>query len=259
MNYVLINSEVANEICTINFNREEGYNVLTEQVRAELFDALQVANRDPQVRGVILTGGKKIFCGGAVIKFMARATAADMYCQPENTRRIVEYMESMVKPVIAVLSGYTLGGGCELSLGCDIRIASETVQIGLPEIRLGIIPGGGGVQRLVRLVGVSRARDLIYSGRILKASEALDIGLVDEVVPVDQLLEAAVKRMKSYTRHGAVAVAAAKTAINTGIALSPRDADVLEKMCFAMLFSTEDQKEGMQAFIDKRKPAFKGK
>lgn len=165
----------------------------------------------------------------------------------------------MPKPIIAAISGFALGGGCELALGCDIRIAADTAQLGQPEIRLGIIPGGGGTQRLTRLVGTAKAKDLIFSGKIIDAQEALRIGLVDEVVPADQLAEAAMKKMKGYLRNGAVALAAAKLSINAGVNVDLHTGDLLEKLNFSLLFASEDQKEGMKAFIEKRKADFKGK
>lgn len=259
MDYTMLRYEKEDAICVITLHRPDARNALNEQVRAELYQALEEANKDSEVKGVILTGGPEVFCGGADIKSMAPATPTEMFFQLQTTRRIVEYMESMPKPVIAAISGYALGGGCEITLGCDLRVASETAVLGQPEIRLGIIPGGGGTQRLSRLVGLSRAKDLIFSGKILNAQEALEIGLVDEVVPVDDLLETAKKKMKSYIRHGAVALATAKAALNLGMNMDLQSGDILEKMCFTMLFSTEDQKEGMQAFMEKRKASFKGK
>lgn len=189
---------------------------------------------------------------------MSQASAVEIFYR-QGMQRIVNLIESMPKPVMAVISGYALGGGCELALGCDMRIASETAILGQPEIRIGIIPGGGGTQRLARLVGLGRAKDLISSGRMIDAAEAYRIGLVEAVVPADKLFEEAEKRMVTYIRHGAVAVGAAKLAINTGIDVDKNSGDMLESLCFALLFATEDQKEGMQAFLEKRKPEFKGR
>ncbi|MBS4023971.1 MAG: enoyl-CoA hydratase/isomerase family protein [Dethiobacter sp.] len=259
MNYECIRYEKEGSIATVTIHRPEARNALNSQVRAELFDALSDAASDRDIRGVILTGGQEVFSGGADIKAMAESSPVDMLFQKETTRRVVNLIETMPKPVIASISGFALGGGCELALACDVRVASETAQMGLPEIRLGIIPGGGGTQRLSRLIGMSRAKDMIFSGKIINAEEAYRIGLVDEVVPVDQLDGAAQKKMQGYLRHGAVALAAAKTAITTGANVDLYSGDSVEKLCFSLLFSTEDQKEGMQAFIDKRKAEFKGK
>ncbi len=244
-------------VAVITINRPEARNALNDQVREELFKALEAANADKEIKGVMITGGNEIFSGGADIQAMAGQSAVAMFYR-QGLHRVVHLIETMPKPVMAVISGYALGGGCELALACDVRIASETAMMGQPEIRLGIIPGGGGTQRLARLVGTGRAKDLIFSGKIIDAQEAHRIGLVEDVVPVEQLFETAREKMHSYIRHGSVATAAAKLSINTGMDIDQQSGDVLEKLCFALLFATEDQKEGMQAFLEKRKPEFKG-
>lgn len=245
-------------IAVITINRPEARNALNEEVRNELYNALQEVNGDGAVRGVIITGGREVFSAGADIQAMSRATAVEVFYR-QGLQRIIHLIETMPKPVLAAISGYALGGGCELALGCDVRIASETAVFGQPEIRIGIIPGGGGTRRLARLVGPGQAKDLIFSGRMIEAAEAYRIGLVEAVVPLDKLMEEAEKRMNSYIRHGAVALGAAKLAVNTGMDLDRTSADILENLCFALLFATEDQKEGMRAFLEKRKPEFKGK
>ncbi len=245
-------------VVTITINRPEAKNALNEQVRAALYEALCRARDDAAVRGVIITGGTEVFSAGADIGAMAGASAVQMLYR-QGLQRIVHLIESMPKPVIAAISGYALGGGCELALGCDVRIASDTAVLGQPEIRIGIIPGGGGTQRLARLVGAGRAKDLIFSGRMIDAAEAYRIGLVEAVVPMEQLFTEAEKRMHSYIRHGAVALGVAKMAVNTGLDLGKQAGDLLEYLCFALLFATEDQKEGMRAFLEKRKPDFRGR
>lgn len=247
-----------NGVGIITIYRPEARNAINAQVREEIYDVLVEAETDPEVGGLIITGGPDVFSGGADIKAMAEQDAISMFYR-KGLQRVVEMIEKMPKPVIAAISGFALGGGCELALGCDLRIASESAQMGQPEIRLGIIPGGGGTQRLARLVGVSKAKDLIFSGRIINAQEALQIGLVNEVVPVEQLAEAAMKKMQSYLRNGAVALAAAKLSINAGLNVDLYAGDLFEKLSFSILFASEDQKEGMKAFIEKRKAEFKGK
>ncbi len=245
-------------VAALTLNRPEARNALNEQVRSELYEALEEAEQDEAVRGVIITGGLEVFSGGADIRGMVDASAVDVFYRKGLTR-VVRLIEAIPKPIIAAVSGYALGGGCELALACDLRIATESVVLGQPEIRLGIIPGGGGTQRLARLVGLSRAKDIIFSGRFVEAQEAYQIGLVDEVVPVSKLMETCQNKMNSYIRHGAVALGAAKLAINTGINTDIDSADKMEQLSFALLFSTEDQNEGMKAFLDKRKAEFKGK
>lgn len=245
-------------IATITINRPDARNALNDQVRTELYKALQAANSDSEARGVIITGGKEVFSAGADIQDISRASAIEMFYR-QGLQRIVHLIETIPKPVVAAISGYALGGGCELALGCDVRIAAETAVLGQPEIRIGIIPGGGGTQRLARLVGAGRAKDLIFSGRMIDAEEAYRIGLVEAVVPLEKLFEEAEKRMHGYIRHGAVAVGAAKLAVNTGLDVDKYSGDMLENLCFSLLFATEDQKEGMQAFLEKRKPEFKGR
>jgi len=242
----------------ITINRPEVKNALNEQVRAELFEALQSANSDQAVRGVILTGGTEFFSAGADIQAMANASAVDVFYR-QGLLQVISLMEKMPKPVIAAISGYALGGGCELALGCDLRVATETAVLGQPEIRIGIIPGGGGTVRLARLVGAGRAKDIIFSGRMVDATEAYSIGLVEMLVPVEKLMEESQKKMHSYIRHGGVALGAAKLAVNTGLDMDKYSADLLENSYFALLFATEDQKEGMRAFLEKRKPEFRGR
>lgn len=249
--------ELHDSIALITINRPEAKNALNDQVRESLYEALSRAAGDAAVRGVMITGGKEVFSAGADIQALAGATAVQVLYR-RGLQRLVRLIEEMAKPVMAVIGGYALGGGCELALACDIRIAAENAVFGQPEIRLGIIPGGGGTQRLARLVGMGRAKDLIFSGRLIDAAEALRIGLVEAVVPLEELFSAAEEKMRSYIRHGAVAIGAAKLAINTGMNVDRQSGDVLENLCFSLLFATADQKEGMHAFLEKRKPVFKG-
>ena len=225
--------ELRDSIAVITINRPEAKNALNEQVRNSLYEALSRAAGDAAVRGVMITG-EEVFSAGADIQAMAGATAVQVFYR-RGLQRLVRLIEEMPKPVMAVISGYALGGGCELALACDIRIAAENAVLGQPEIRLGIIPGGGGTQRLARLVGAGRAKDLIFSGRLIEAAEALSIGLVEAVVPVAELFATAEKKMRSYIRHGAVALGAAKLAVNTGMNVDRQSGDVLENLCFSLL------------------------
>ncbi len=245
-------------IATLTLNRPEARNALNEQVRTELYEALEKANVDEEVRGIIITGGKEVFSGGADIQAMSQASAVEIFYR-QGLQKVVNRIETMPKPVIASIAGYALGGGCELALACDVRIAADNAVLGQPEIRLGIIPGGGGTQRLARQVGAGHAKDIIFSGRMVNADEAQQIGLVEYTVPADNLEEETVNRMNKYIRHGGVAVGASKIAINTGSNVDLQSGDTLENLCFSLLFATEDQKEGMKAFLEKRKPEFKNK
>lgn len=254
----LIKYELEESIATITINRPEARNALNDQIRAELYQSLEDANNNPEVRGIIITGGENHFSAGADIQVMSQKTAVEMLYR-EGLHKVVHYIESIPKPVMAVISGFALGGGCELALACDVRVATETAVFGQPEVRVGIFPGGGGTQRLSRIVGHSQAKDIIFSGRTVDAIEAFRIGLVSAVVPVDKMVEESRKRMKTYIRNGAVTIAAAKLAINAGANIDTRSGDLLEKFAFSLMFSTEDQKEGMRAFLEKRKAEFKGR
>jgi enoyl-CoA hydratase len=260
MNFQTVIYETSDGIATITINRPEARNALNDILRKELSEALNMAAEDEGVRGIILTGGEEIFAAGADIKAMADLSAAEMfYKNMSMTRKLVEQMEELPKPIIAAIGGYALGGGCELILGCDYRIASENASLGFPEIKLGIFPGGGGSQRLPHLTGLSRAKDLIFSGRIITAAEALAYSLIDEVTPVGELTAVARKKMLSYIKHSPISLAVSKLTINRGFKGDFHTGNNLESLSFALLFSTHDQKEGMHAFMEKRKPEFTGK
>lgn len=259
MAYETLLVEVEEGIGIITLNRPEVLNALSPQVFVELGEAAAQLNEDPVVRAVIITGGEKVFAAGADIKAMANSTAVDIATKGRPSLKTYNYIESMNKPVIAAIAGFALGGGCELTLVADVRIAADNAQMGLPEIKLGILPGGGGTQRLPRLVGAGKAKELIFSGDFISAEEALRIGLVNKVVPADQLMSEAKKMAKKFAGKGAVALGLAKSCINEGLKVDLETGLQYEHKCFSLLFATEDQKEGMQAFMEKRKPNFQGK
>ena len=259
MAYETIIVDIAEGIATITLNRPEVLNALSPQVFNELADAAEKLGGDEAVRAVILTGGEKVFAAGADIKSMAAWGAAEVATADRPSMRAFDLLENMGKPVIAAVCGYALGGGCELTLTADVRIAADNAQFGLPEIKLGILPGGGGTQRLPRLIGAGKAKELIFSGDFIDAGEAWRIGLVNKVVPADQVMAEAKKLAGKFASRGAIALRLAKACINEGQRMDLSMGLEYEHKCFSLLFATEDQKEGMQAFIEKRKPNFKGK
>lgn len=259
MAYETIIVEIEEEIATVTLNRPEVLNALNGQVFNELADAATNLGLDESVRAVIITGGDKVFAAGADITQMVSLNAVDVAKSGRPSMRTLHLLENLPKPVIAAIAGYALGGGCELTLVADVRIAATNAQFGLPEIKLGILPGGGGTQRLPRLIGSGKAKELIFSGDIISAEEALRIGLVNKVVPADQLITEAKKMAKKFTDRGAVALRLAKSCINEGLQMDLEMGLQYEHKCLALLFATEDQKEGMAAFIEKRKPNFQGR
>ncbi|WP_407312829.1 enoyl-CoA hydratase/isomerase family protein [Desulfosporosinus sp. SB140] len=259
MVYETILVKLEEGIATVTLNRPEVLNALNNQVFNDLADAALTLGADDSVRVVIITGGSKVFAAGADIGQMVSATAVDVSTGDRPSRRAFHLIETMPKPVIAAISGYALGGGCELALVADVRIAADNAQLGLPEIKLGILPGGGGTQRLPRLIGSGRAKELIFSGDFINAEEAWRIGLVNKVVPADQLLEEAYKMAKRFAARGAIALNMAKLAVNEGLRMDLEAGLQYEHKCFSLLFATEDQKEGMKAFLEKRPAKFQGK
>ena len=259
MAYETIIVEIEEGIATVTLNRPDVLNALNSQVFNELADAAENLGADDSVRVVIITGGDKVFAAGADIKAMASLSAVDITTSGRPSMRTFHLLENIHKPVIAAIAGYALGGGCELTLVADVRIAADNAQFGLPEIKLGILPGGGGTQRLPRLIGAGKAKELIFSGDFINAEEALRVGLVNKVVPADQLMTEAKKMAKKFAARGAVAISLAKSCVNEGLRMDLKMGLQYEHKCFALLFATEDQKEGMNAFVEKRKPNFKGR
>jgi enoyl-CoA hydratase/carnithine racemase len=252
-----VNLEVADGIGTIRLNRPP-VNALNDQVTAELTEAARAAAMD-EVRAVVIYGGEKVFAGGADIGVMAEAGYAEMASRSGRLQGAVNAVAALGKPVVAAITGYALGGGLELALAADFRVAGERARVGQPEILLGIIPGAGGTQRLPRLVGPARAKDIVFSGRMLAAAEALEIGLVDQVVPDESVYAAALDMVKRYVTGPALALRAAKQAIDYGLGVDLATGLEIERVQFAALFGTQDQRAGMRSFLDKTQPTFTGR
>ena len=203
-----------------------------------------------EVRAVIIYGGEKVFAGGADIKVMAEAGYAEMALRSARLHEAMSLIAGLAKPVVAAITGYALGGGLELALAADFRVAGERARVGQPEILLGVIPGAGGTQRLPRLVGASRAKDIVFSGRMVTAAEALQIGLADQVVPDAEVYQAALDMVKRYASGPALALRAAKQAIDAGLGVDLATGLEIERVQFAALFGTEDQQAGMRSFLE---------
>ena len=245
-----VNLEIADSgVGTIRLNRPK-VNALNAQVAQEIDAAVAEAKADDRVRAVVVWGGEKVFAAGADIKEMEQRDAVSMYRYIGDFQDVFTRLEQLPKPTIAAINGYALGGGCELSLACDFRVCAEDSQLGQPEILLGVIPGAGGTQRLPRLIGVGRAKEIIYSGRFVAADEALAIGLVNEVVPASEVYERAVKLAGRYARGPGVALMSAKQVIQNGLQVDMASGLILERQAFAALFMTEDQKIGMKSFVE---------
>lgn len=241
----------------IQFNRPQALNALNRQLMAETMAALETFDADADIGCMVLTGSERAFAAGADIKEMANATPVDMLDNP-----FIDYwdrLRKISKPVIAAVSGFALGGGCELAMACDMIVASETAKFGQPEINLGVIPGAGGTQRLTLAVGKALAMEMVLNGRFLSADEAYQFGLVNRVFPVENHLEETVKLANQIAERAPVALRMAKEAVNAIFEMPLRSGLAHERRLFYMLFSTEDQKEGMDAFINKRPAAWKGK
>ena len=261
MNYEDIRLDKTGKIATITIDRPRVLNAIRYQTMLEIQQALRNIETDENIRVVVLTGaGEKAFISGGDISIMARGQGyIETLTEVPRGQAICTEIENFPKPVIARINGIALGGGTELALSCDIRIAVDTAIMGLPEIKLGIIPGYGGTQRLPRLVGMGKAKELIFTGDQISAQEALNIGLVNQVVPVDQLDAAVEKICQKISSKGPVALHMAKTAINSGTQADLRTGLDIEARCFSICFGTQDRVEGMNAFLEKRKPEFQGK
>ncbi|MES2412518.1 MAG: enoyl-CoA hydratase [Pseudomonadota bacterium] len=243
------------KVGVVTLNRPKQLNALNDQLMDELGSALKAFDADDSIGCIILTGSEKAFAAGADITAMAQYGFADAYGKDFITRNW-EQIRAIRKPVIAAVSGFALGGGCELAMMCDFIIAADNAKFGQPEIKLGIIPGAGGTQRLPRAVGKAKAMDLALTGRMMDAAEAERSGLVSRVVPADKLMEEALGAALMVCAYGQLAVMAAKESVNRAFESSLSDGMMFERRMFHSMFATSDQKEGMDAFVNKRKPAF---
>jgi enoyl-CoA hydratase/3-hydroxyacyl-CoA dehydrogenase len=258
--YETIKVERDEDILWITLNRPHRLNAFNDVMMEELYDALMTAERDPSIKCVVITGeGDRAFSAGADITAMPKVTPVNGESFSRYGQEVFGFIEKMSKPVIAAINGYALGGGLELALACDFRIAAEHAEFGQPEINLGLIPGWGGTQRLARIIGIAKAKELIMLGERIKADEALKIGLVHRVVPYDNLRDEARKLAKKLCELPPIAMRYAKLAINFG-SQAPLEAGLrIESAFMGLTFSTEDLKEGIEAFMMRRKPQFKGR
>ncbi len=252
--------EVTAPTAIVTVNRPKVMNALNDQTIAELTGAFTELETDKSVHVVILTGsGEKAFVAGADINELKECDVRASIDKSIKGQNLFNIIENSSQIVIAAINGFALGGGCEMAMACDIRLASATARLGQPEVSLGIIPGYGGTQRLPRLVGRGKAKQLILTGDMIDAAEAHRIGLVDEVCPAEELMETAKKMASKIASKGPVAVATAKRCINLGLDVDLRSGLEYEYTQFGVLFSTEDKDEGCGAFLEKRKPEFKGR
>ena len=253
----LILSETDGAVGLIRLNRPKVLNALNPQLMKQLAEQMEAFDRDDAVHVIVLAGNERAFAAGADIGDMAERSMLEMYKRDQfaTWARIAR----IKKPIVAAVSGFALGGGCELMMMCDVVIASETAQIGQPEINIGVMPGAGGTQRLTRAVGKATAMDVILTGRFLSAKEARSAGLVSRVVPVEHFLTEALRVAHTMAAKGPVALKLAKESVLKAFETTLAEGLEHERKLFYMLFATEDQKEGMRAFVEKRKPEFKGK
>jgi enoyl-CoA hydratase len=244
----------------VTVNRPKVLNALNKATWADLRTAFEDARDDAAVRGVILTGaGDKAFIAGADISELARVTAFEAEQSSRFGQEVLDLIEDLGKPVIAAVNGFALGGGCETAMACTIRIAVDTAKFGQPEVKLGLVPGGGGTQRLPRLIGKGRALQLILSGEMINAQEAYRIGLVNEIVPANDLIATAEAILKKIAANAPIAVKLALEVTNKGLETSQSEGSLLEASYFGLCAATEDKKEGTSAFLEKRAPQFRGR
>jgi enoyl-CoA hydratase len=250
-------TRIEDRVGLIRINRPKQLNALNAQVMEELATALEDFDGDESVGCIVITGDERAFAAGADIKEMAGASAVDMLTRDAISRW--DRIKKIKKPIVAAVSGWCLGGGCEMAMACDLIVASESAQFGQPEINLGVMPGAGGTQRLTRAIGKSKAMEMVLTGRYLSAREAEQAGLVCRVVPAEVYLDEAMQLAREIASKAPIAIRLAKEAVNKVYETPLADGLEYERRLFYYLFATEDQKEGMQAFIEKRKPEWRGR
>lgn len=250
--------EVESGVAVLRLDRSP-MNAIDSRMQADLLSAAQQCDRDDQVAAVVVTGGEKVFAAGADVKEMAGYDHPAMVAASRLLTDSLNTVARIGKPVVAAINGYALGGGCELALCADIRVAGESAKLGQPEVKLGVIPGAGGTQRLVRLVGPSRAKELIFTGRTIGSDEALRIGLVDRVVPDAEVESTAITWAQQFVGGPRLALRAAKEAMDAGAGVDLATGLEIERHLFASLFATVDRTEGMTAFVERREPRFEGR
>ncbi len=254
--FILVEPQFKKHIALIRLNRPEALNALNLQLMGELRDALKLLDDDDEVRVIVLTGNEKAFAAGADIKQMADKNAIDMLKIDQFTTW--DQIKKTKKPLIAAVSGFALGGGCELAMTCDMIIASETAKFGQPEIKIGVMPGAGGTQRLTKAMGKALAMEMILTGNFIDAEKALQHGLINRIAPVELYLDEAIKLASEIALQSPLATQMAKEAIIKSFDLGISEGVLFERKNYYLLFAGQDQKEGMNAFIEKRKPEFKG-
>lgn len=260
MNYQTLLCEAAGPIATVTLNRPKVLNALNTQVFDELEAVFTTLAKDPAIRVILLTGaGEKAFAAGADINELAATDAISGEAKARRGQSVFRLIETCGKPVIACINGFALGGGCELAMACTLRLASETARLGQPEVKLGLVPGYGGTQRLPRLIGRSAALRLMLTGEMIGAAEALRIGLVDEVVPVERLMVRAIELADAIVAMAPLAVAGCLEAVERGSGLGVDDAMKVEAEIFGRLCATADKAEGTAAFLEKRSPRWEGR
>ncbi len=257
MEFIKVTEQKEPFVALVELNRPKELNALNQQLMQELLSTLQQLDKNENVRVIVLTGNEKAFAAGADIKQMAGKSAMEMLMI--DSFSTWDQIRKTKKPIIAAVSGFALGGGCELTMMCDMIIASETAKFGQPEIKIGTIPGAGGTQRLTKALGKAKAMELILSGRFLSAEEAHFYGLVNKVVPVEMYLHESLELAKEIAQMSPVAVQLAKEAINRSFETQLDEGLAFERKNFYLTFASEDQKEGMKAFVEKRKPEYKGR
>ena len=259
MPFKFLTLEVADRVATLTVNRPDKLNALNDATVAELGHAIDQIRVDDSIGGVLITGAGRAFVAGADISELSSQTPVLAKARARAGQDVFRRIETCPKPVIAVVNGFALGGGCELAMACHIRIASDAAKFGQPESKLGLLPGYGGSQRLPRLIGKGRAIQLLITGEMIDAAEAYRIGRVNKVVPAADLMNAAKEMMKTILANGPLAVALCIEAIDRGLEMSLEEGLILEANHFGLLAATDDMGEGTRAFMEKRSPAFKGK